>query len=252
MGDPHANPDTSNDRFSWLGNMILEENPDIVVCMGDFADMNSLSSYDKNKKCFEGRRYKLDIQATHDALDKVNAPLEAYNKQRKNIKKGQRNLPRKVMLYANHDSARIKRAVENSPELDGVLDVSDLKYNEYGWETYPFKVPVNVEGIWFSHYFSSGLRGEPIGGENIAASLLHKNMASSICGHNHMFDYAIRYKPDGTPVIGISAGCYLLDATYDDAQINKWWKGLIWLRNVKSGVFDCEQISIERVQQLYG
>lgn len=251
MGDPHASPDTNNDRFTWLGNCILEEAPDIVVCMGDFADMNSLSSYDKNKKCFEGRRYRLDIAATVNALQRINKPLEDYNISRKNTKKAQRKAPRMVMLYGNHDEARIKRAVENSPQLEGVLDVRDLRYEEFGWETHTFRQPVNIEGIWFNHYFASGIKGEAVSGDNVANLLLQKNMSSSVSGHNHLLDFAIRTKPDGSPVIGISAGCYLEQPTYDEAQINKWWKGLIWLKNVKDGIFDLETVQLERVRSLY-
>ena len=35
---------------------------DKVICMGDFASMDSMSSYDRKKKSFEGRRYKKDIE----------------------------------------------------------------------------------------------------------------------------------------------------------------------------------------------
>jgi len=58
IGDPHAHPDYDNKRFTALGKYILKTKPDIIVCLGDFADMPSLSSYDKGTKGFEGRRYK--------------------------------------------------------------------------------------------------------------------------------------------------------------------------------------------------
>ena len=232
--------------------MILEQSPDIVLCMGDFADMGSLSSYDKGKKSAELKRYKLDLSATHDALERINYPLNEYNKQRKNIRKGQRKFPRKMMLYGNHDQNRIMRAVNSSPELEGVLDVNDLKYRDYGWETYAFKQPVEIEGIWVSHYFVSGVKAEPIGGYNAASLLLQKNMSSCISAHSHLFDYAVRSRPDGTPVIGLVAGWYGETPTYDEATQNLWWSGLIMLNNVKNGYYDIEQFSIDRVQKLYG
>ena len=43
--------------------------------MGDFASMDSLSSYDKGKKSLKGRRYKKDIDHAHDALEKFNKGL---------------------------------------------------------------------------------------------------------------------------------------------------------------------------------
>ena len=48
--DAHAEPNYDNDRLTWLGNLIFEEKPDVVVCLGDWFDMASLSSHDKGKK----------------------------------------------------------------------------------------------------------------------------------------------------------------------------------------------------------
>ena len=49
IGDPHCNPKASNDRFLWAGKMARDLKPTTIVCMGDFASMDSLSSYDKGK-----------------------------------------------------------------------------------------------------------------------------------------------------------------------------------------------------------
>ena len=70
IGDPHCTPKASNERFTWAGRMARDLKVDKVICMGDFASMDSLSSYDKGKKQFEGRRYKKDIEHPHDALKK--------------------------------------------------------------------------------------------------------------------------------------------------------------------------------------
>ncbi len=250
IGDPHSSPDTDNRRFDWLGNMILETDPDMVVCIGDFADLNSLSSYDKGKKTAELRRYRHDLNATHEALEKINSPLENYNRQKKNIRKAQRPLPRKVMILGNHE-VRIERAVNLAPELDGTLNIADLRYEQYGWQVVPFKRPIEIEGVYFAHYFPSGVKGEPISGFNIGANVIQKNLVSSVCGHSHLFDLAIRNRPDGTKVIGLCTGWYGEQPTFLDATENLWWSGLIMLHNVEAGQFDVEQIGIERVRQLY-
>ena len=68
-------PDTQckdGDNFeflSWIGQYILDQRPDTVIHLGDFADMESLSSYDVGKKSFEGKRYIKDIQAAHVAMN---------------------------------------------------------------------------------------------------------------------------------------------------------------------------------------
>jgi hypothetical protein len=62
--DPHASPDHNNDRALYLGELIMDIKPDLVLCMGDGPDMPSLSSYDKGKKSFQGRTYKADVGGT--------------------------------------------------------------------------------------------------------------------------------------------------------------------------------------------
>ena len=248
--DAHSSPDTDQRRFSWLGNFILEHDPDIVVDIGDHADMNSLSSYDRGKKSFEGRRYTSDIQASVEALELTWGPLRKYNKKLKSGRKAQRREPRKIITLGNHEQ-RIIRATENSPELDGLLKISDLRYEEYGYEVFPFKRPVCIEGTWFCHYYPSGVKGDSISGFNIASNMLAKNSVSSISGHSHLFDLAIRARPDGSKLIGLNCGCYLEEATYEDATESLWWSGIVLLKDVHEGVFDTEMYSIERIRREY-
>jgi hypothetical protein len=248
--DAHSSPDTDQRRFKWLGEFILDRDPDIVVNIGDWADMNSLCSYDRGKKAFEGRRYRTDIDAAIEAHILTWGPLTKYNNQRKNIKKSQRRIPRKIITLGNHEF-RINRAVENSPEMEGIISVKDLKFEEFGYEVYKFKQPICVEGVWFCHYYPSGVKGESISGFNIASNLLAKNSVSSVCGHSHLFDHATRARPDGTKLIGLNVGCYLEDVTYEDATQTLWWAGLIELIDVHDGVFDVCQWSLERIRSNY-
>ena len=76
IGDPHAHPDYDNSRFTALGKFIAKERPQVIVCIGDMADMPSLSSYDRGTKGFEGRRYKKDVKAVIDAQKKLFAPIK--------------------------------------------------------------------------------------------------------------------------------------------------------------------------------
>lgn len=73
--DAHAHPGYSNERFALIGKTIVTHKPDVVVCLGDFADMPSLSSYDRGKASFEGKRYWKDIECTKDAYQKMMSPV---------------------------------------------------------------------------------------------------------------------------------------------------------------------------------
>lgn len=248
--DSHASPDISNDRFIWLGRLLLERQPDIILNLGDLYDMESLCSYDRNKRSFEGRRYQKDIEVGIDALLKIHGPFNDYNKQRKNIRKAKLKEPRKIFTLGNHEF-RICRATENSPELDGLMAIDNLKLQDFGYEVYPFKRAIKIEGIWFSHFFPSGVKGDSISGFNIASNIVAKNLESSVCGHSHLWDMAIRAKPDGRKAIGLCAGWYGTEPTYADATEQFWHSCITLLHDVHDGVFDVEQISIDRIKQLY-
>ena len=102
-----------------FGNYIVKKRPDVIVNIGDFADMPSLSSYDKGKKSFEGRRYKHDVAAVHEAMDILLKPLrDLQARQRRNKDKVYK--PRMVLTIGNHEH-RINRAVENGSMLDVLL-----------------------------------------------------------------------------------------------------------------------------------
>ncbi len=252
IGDPHAKPGVSNKRFEYLGKFIVDKKPDVIICIGDFADMESLCSYDKNKKSFEGRRYNNDIAAVHEALELVETPSKHYNEQRRKNKKTQYK-PRKVMVLGNHEQ-RIERAVECSPELEGTIDYSDLKYEAYGWEVVPYTVPIQVDGVFYAHFFPSGLKGEAISGVNVASNILTKMMCSCTVGHNHLFDFATRALPDGRRIYGLSAGCFADLAHVEAYAINvqfMWYAGLMLKHNVSEGQYDLETFSMNRLKEEY-
>ena len=142
LPDVQAKPGNDFTFLTAVGNYIVEKKPDIVVNLGDFADMPSLSSYDVGKKSFEGRRYKADIEAAHAAMETLLAPIESYNERARENHKA-RYLPRRVLCLGNH-CQRIEKATENDPKLEGVLSIKDLKYEEYGWEVYPFLEVVEI------------------------------------------------------------------------------------------------------------
>ena len=75
--------------LDWVGQYIADKQPDVLVNIGDFADMPSLSSYDVGKKSFEGRRYKTDIQVTRAAMDRLLAPMRELNEHQRKKKEKQ-------------------------------------------------------------------------------------------------------------------------------------------------------------------
>lgn len=250
--DAHATPYHNNKRFAVLGKYIVDEQPDIIVNIGDFGDMPSLSSYDKGKKSFEGRRYKHDVEAVIDAQKLIFEPLKAYNKLQRAAKRKQYK-PKLILTLGNHEH-RINRVSEISPELDETISVDDLKFKEFGWEVHDYGTPVFIEGIAFSHVFISGIMGRPISGEHHAHSLLIKMHHSCVQGHSHLRDFCERTTASGKKLLGLVVGCYLDTDQHEHyaGEANKlWWRGLVMLHNVKDGQFDPEFISMERLKEMY-
>lgn len=250
--DAHATPDHHNDRFKLIGNLAVERQPEYIVCIGDFADMPSLSTYDKGTKKFEGRRYKKDIAATLDAQEKMFAPIIEYNKKQKANHKS-RYKPKLIMTIGNHEN-RINRAANAQAELDGVISIDDLGYKKFGWKVYPFLEPVIVEGIAFQHYFTSGVMGRPIGGKNQASRLLTEQHMSCIQGHTHTRDMAEQITASGKRITGLVCGCYLDVDQYEDyaGPANAmWWKGLVMLNDVNGGEYEPEWINVKQLYNKY-
>lgn len=252
IGDPHAHPEYDNSRFIGAGNLLLEEQPDQIICIGDMADMPSLSSYDKGTKGFEGRRYNRDVEATRDANDKLFAAIMRYNHTHSRWHKKQYK-PKTVMTLGNHEH-RVSRAVNSQAELDGTISINDFEYQKY-WNTIvPFQEKYIEEAVAFSHYFSSGVMNRPIGGERVGLSLINKNYMSSVQGHSHLFDHAIRTRADGTRLHGLSVGCFVhpeYNENWCKGSRHLWWEGIIILDNVRNGDFTFRQITTDEIYSIW-
>lgn len=240
--DSHSVPGKSNARYSWLGHLINDIKPDVVIDIGDWWDMESLCSYDKGKAAFEGRRYQRDLAAGIEAQDRLSVIVRA----------AKRKLPRFVRTLGNHEY-RIQRALDKDPVLIGTIGLQDLQSKEYGWEEYPYQVAVDIDGVSYAHNFITGVSGKPIGGENHAKMLLVKQLTSCTQGHSHLFDYCIRTDANGRRIQTCVVGSYL-DYWSDWAgpANHLWVNGVVVKRNVEDGHYDLQHISINQLKAEYG
>ena len=246
--DVQVKPGNDFKFLTTIGNYIVEKKPDIIVNLGDFADMPSLSSYDVGKKAFEGRRYKTDVETVHTAMEALLEPLERFN-ERARTQHRERYNPRRVLCLGNHE-ARIERAVENDAKLEGVLSSDDLKYREYGWEVYPFLDVVVINNIAFSHYFTTGVMGRPC---TSAQMMLTKKHMSCIAGHQQGLQFATSYRADGRRITSIIAGsCYEHNEDYMGPQGNHHYRGIVMLNDVTpDGEFDIMPVSLRYLRNKY-
>lgn len=239
--DSHSVPGFNNERYTWIGRLIEALRPEYVIDIGDWYSMESLSSYDKGKKSYEGRRYAKDIEAGNDGQERLLFPL----------RQAKRKFPKFFRCLGNHEN-RITRALEFDPILIGTIGLSDLQSKESYWEEYPFLVPLELEGVQFQHYFTTGVKNLPVGGAHQAFTLLMKEHRSSVQGHTHIFDYCVQ-RAGPKFIHGLVVGCCQdYDADWAGPANAKWNRGIVVLRGLDSGEFDHEWISIDRLKEAYG
>lgn len=248
--DTQAKAGVPTDHLRWIGQYIVDhfhDKPIKIIHLGDHADMPSLSSYDKGKKSMEGRRYKEDIVAANEAFDVLNKALREFNANRKKTKHGLW-LPERHILLGNHED-RINRAVESDAQLEGVISTEDLNYRFSGWQVHPFLKPVNLDGIWYAHYWQNTMTGKPLGG---SALMRLKNLGHSYTmGHQQVLDYGIRFVNGKSQHALVAGACYLHDEDYKGYQGNAHWRGIIVCHDVVDGSYDPMFISLDYLCRRY-
>lgn len=244
--DSHANPEFNNRRFDYIGRYLLDTKPDVVINMGDLADMSSLSSYDKGKKEFKSRRYNEDIAAAVDAQDRMWHSL----------KKQKKRMPKRYQLVGNHEY-RIARAINHDTVLEGTIGLKDLQFEYYNDVVvgYDGDTPgtVLINGVLYSHYFLTGLSSNSVGGENPASSILGKKFVSATQAHSHIWDFSIRTNGKGQKLCGLVAGVYQdWRAPFAGQSNDLWTSGITVCHNVDNGWYEVQFISLESLKREYG
>lgn len=238
--DVQSKPGVRNDHLEWIGNYAVDKKPDVIVCIGDWWDMESLSIYDKGKRPFEGRRYEKCVASGKAAMKKFFKPIDDYNRT-SSIKYE----PRKVFCGGNHEH-RIVRLVDNNPEYEGKFSLDDLGIKEFGWEFHDFLKVVEIDGIEYSHYFTSGTMGRPV---SSAAAMLRERQRSCTMGHVQHTDIAMHKK---TQQIGLFCGtCYLHDENYLGYQGNSQRRQIVVKHEVEEGRYDPMFVSLNFLEKSY-
>lgn len=240
--DCQVKPGVSLTYLSNIGRYIANKKPDVIVCIGDFADMESLSSYDKGKKSFEGRRYKKDLESVYEGMKLLMSPIK------KALEKDKLWKPRFILTLGNHEE-RILRCINDDSKLDGTIGIKDLKYEEFGWEVVDYLNPVVVDGIAYCHYFTSGVMNKPV---TSAKALVAKKHQTCVMGHQQNWDLHRDVRADGTAIIGLMVGsAYTHDEDYLGPQGNTYSRQIWVLHEVNNGEFLPKPVSLDYLEKNY-
>lgn len=229
------------DHLAAYGKYIAVKQPDAIVCIGDFADVPSLSTYAQAGSIdAEGARYADDLSSVYEAMEVFMTPIAKVSGYK----------PRLILTYGNHED-RITRAIHADPRrLMGTISLDDLKYAEFGWQCVPFLQPVTIGGVAFCHYFPSGIMGRPVLNARTVLAKLHM---SAYAGHQQGRDIAYAKRADGGDLTAIISGSFYQHAEpYLSLFTNQHWRGAFFLHEVKGGSLDEMALSIGYLKRRFG
>jgi hypothetical protein len=234
--DMQVAPGDPLDHLDWIGQDIVRRKPDVIVIIGDLWQNDSLSAYDGpghiNK---EGARIEDDLEAGNVALARLMKPVhdEIGRTYRQHLTRWN---PRLVFCEGNHE-IRVQRAVDQDPRWTGILSMRHMNVETHGFERYEFLKPVEIDGVWYAHYWQSEKTNKPISGS--LDNRLNKICSTCVSGHEQGLLLHRRPLPTGRTIHCIVAGsCYLKTEHYRGAQRNNEWRGVIVMNDVRNGDFE--------------
>lgn len=237
--DTQVRPGVALDHLRWAGEYIAKKQPDVIVQIGDFTDMSSLSTHEESGNLkMEGLRYKKDIACAHRAMELLLEPIAKVNQYN----------PVRILTLGNHED-RITRTLNRDKRWEGFIGLGDLQYENFGWQVFPFLQPVVIGGVAFCHYFPSGIMGRPI---TTARQILTKLHMSGFAGHQQGRDIAYSQRADGKDMTAIISGSYYQhDEDYLNPFTNNHWRGMYFLHEVKDGSFDEMALSLSYLKRRF-
>jgi predicted phosphodiesterase len=252
VGDCHIDDDQDHSRFDLLGKLIIDEMPTHIILMGDFLTLNCLSAWDMDKrKTMEGRRYKTEIDAGLDALQRMLTPIDFYNVTRREQKKAQYK-PEMVFLEGNHEE-RLTRYLDSDPTFDGFVSVrNDLKLDGWGFRYIPYRDWYYLNGIGFTHIPHNELK--PVTGRYHIHASARATVDSCVYGHTHKLEVLCQHLPGMSHLQQLTcAGCFFeKHDAYVHGRVTHYWKGVLLLENYKPGRYDIITYSLGRLRRKYG
>lgn len=202
-----------------------------LVCIGDWHDYLSLSSYEKTKPGIVAAQDVLaDIDAGNDAIDMMMA--EVSDEVTASL------VGRKKTVRGNHEHRRNRYVAEN-PGMASLLAAHPEGWEGHGFDVYEYQVPAYMADIAFCHNFCKPNTPRPIGGVFAAKSIVQTTHRSSVAGHNHFFMTHTEHRLGGRRLVGTTVGCgFEHNHDYSGQSNERHDRGMCILTNVRDGEYD--------------
>lgn len=246
--DTQIRPGVDTTHIDWAARAIVDYKPDVIVVIGDWWDMPSLSMHDApGSKEAVGRNVMSDIQAGNEAFERLVAPMQSEQLRLIRNKEKQWK-PRCEFLTGNHER-RIDSAISTDPKFDGLLSLDQLKTP--GFNRNEFLRIVTIDGIKYCHYFPNPYSGRAIGG-TITNRLNHIG-GSFVQGHQQGFLYGSKQYPDHMAHGLVCGRFYSHHETYrsTDVQMAEW-NGIVVLNEVNNGDYCVMPLTYAYLRSKFG
>lgn len=168
--------------FELMMTVAKDFKPDHIIIMGDFIDMYSVSSHDKNPK--RAGRLEEEITASVDALWRIKA-LGAKNN---------------VYIAGNHEDRLTRYLMQKAPELwDRINIPTVLALDKLGFQYVPYRSHYQLGKLFLTH--DTGKAG--VYAHKQALDAFHRSV---IIGHTHRMGYIIQGDASGDKHVGVMLG----------------------------------------------
>jgi len=226
-----------------IGRYIAEWQPEVIVNIGDFYDMPSLSKYEEDLIAAAARRVETDITAGDNAFKALCEPWRRI--------KGYK--PTLIYTLGNHEN-RYARLLDEQPTLRGSMREPWGWARANGWAVFPYLKPVKIDGVSYCHLFVKGANGrvtnQKFGMPNARTQVL-REMHSCTAGHKPGLDVHIQPVGSGS-MRGIIAGsCYQHEEEYMTPQGTTYWRGILVKHEVHEGNYDLMEVSLKYLLRKY-
>jgi len=232
--DTQVKPGVNTDHIEAAGNYAVDKRPDVIIMIGDWWDMPSLSTYEKKgSKYFHDKSFAKDVEAGNAAMDRFLAPL----------RKARGYRPRLVFTMGNHEF-RIQRAAHEDPVLEDTVTFDRLRLS--AWEVFPYLDIVEIDKILYSHVFlnPTSLIRSALSGQ--MDNRLNKIKQSFTQGHQQTRLWGSQFTSGGREICGCVAGAfYSHEEEYMGPQGKNYWRGCVYKHEVKDGRYDPMFLSLD-------
>jgi len=197
-----------------------------VIQIGDFLDMDSISSHNKEKlRVTEGQRIQKDFDYANDVLDRWARILGDT----------------KITIEGNHDY-RVERLIDASPVLEGLVEIPKaLRFAERGISWVPYWSKGAIYKVGKANFIHGRYTNKYHAAKHVA-----EYGGNVFYGHVHDCQmHSIEHLGDNETRVGQSLGCLCrYDLKWLRGAPNKWQQAFGVFRFLDDGFFSYSVVRI--------